>query len=115
MNRVDKTESYLSTLPIAHQDMMLKYRDHLHRIRYCIDENYQIIRKMIEDVGNLFENANQSMVAPSHNHRYDTDDIQIRHQDMDKVPAIFEIARMTNQEWHVKIKNKYCWSRSKWL
>lgn len=36
MNRVDKTESYLGSLPLAHQNMMLKYRDHLFRIRNCI-------------------------------------------------------------------------------
>ncbi|XP_031635197.1 carnosine N-methyltransferase [Contarinia nasturtii] len=85
MNRVDKTESYLSTLPLAHQGMMLKYRDHLFRIRNCIDENFQIIRKLVEDVGNLFENANQAMVPKSHNNRYEDDDIRVRLQDMDKV------------------------------
>lgn len=90
MNRVDKTESYLSTLPIHHQDLMLKYRDHLHCIRYCIDENYQVVRKIIEDVGNLFENANQSMVAPAHSNRFDVaDEIQLRIQDMDKVKMIY--------------------------
>lgn len=62
MGRVDKTEAYLNTLPRPHQDMLFKYRDHLHRIRYCIDENFQIIRKLIEDVDNLFENANQSVL-----------------------------------------------------
>lgn len=115
MNRVDKTEAYLSTLPLTHQNMMLKYRDHLFRIRSCIgmwvetpsfcslenekkwvkfflslpcshpDENFQIIRKLVEDVGNLFENANQSMVPQSNNHHYDDDEIRVRFQDMDKV------------------------------
>lgn len=126
MNRVDKTEAYLSTLPPAHQSMMLKYRDHLFRIRNCIgkfwfwlnhkkenlrnewisiftpriflflslvwfvltDENFQIIRKLVEDVGNLFENANQSMVPQSNNHHYDDDEIRVRFQDMDKVNDI---------------------------
>lgn len=49
------------------------------------DENFQIIRKLVEDVGNLFENANQSMVPKSHNNRYDDDEIRVRLQDMDKV------------------------------
>lgn len=114
MNRVDKTEAYLSTLPLIHQNMMLKYRDHLFRIRSCIgkyysnhccgifqfanspicccsfltDENFQIIRKLVEDVGNLFENANQSMVPQSNNHHNDDDDIRVRFQDMDKVNDI---------------------------
>lgn len=83
MGRVDKTESYLSTLSHSHQNMMIKYREHLHRIRNCIDENFQIIRKVIEDVGNLFENANSAMVPKTH--RSEDDDIRIRMQDMDKV------------------------------
>lgn len=83
MNRVDKTESYLSTLPHTHQNLMIKYREHLHRIRNCIDENFQIIRKLIEDVGNLFENANQAMVPKAH--RNEDEDIRLRIQDMDKV------------------------------
>lgn len=53
------------------------------------DENFQIIRKLVEDVGNLFENANQSMVPNrSHNNRNDEEDIRVRLQDMDKVNAI---------------------------
>ena len=81
MSRVDKTEAYLNTLPTPHQQMMCKYRDHLHRIRYCIDENFQIIRKLIEDVDNLFENANQSVIANSQENGYS----DVRLQDLDKV------------------------------
>lgn len=87
MNRVDKTESYLSTLPHSHQNLMIKYREHLHRIRNCIDENFQIIRKLIEDVGSLFENTNQAMVPKTN--RTEDDDIRLRIQDMDKVSCIF--------------------------
>lgn len=83
MARVDKTEAYLSSLPHSHQNLMGKYREHLHRIRNCIDENFQIVRKLIEDVGNLFENANQTMVPKTH--RKEDDDIRLRYQDMDKV------------------------------
>lgn len=36
MNRVDKKEAFLNTLPIGHQNSMIKYRDHLFRIRNCI-------------------------------------------------------------------------------
>lgn len=83
MRRVDKTEAYLNTLPGPHQDMLFKYRDHLHRIRYCIDENFQIIRKLIEDVDNLFENANQSVLPQSHENGYAN--ARVRSQDLDKV------------------------------
>lgn len=83
MARVDKTEAYLNTLPAAHQDMLVKYRDNLHRIRYCIDENFQIIRKLIEDVGNLFENANQTVLPNPYQNGYDEG--RVRTQDLDKV------------------------------
>lgn len=56
------------------------------------DDNFQIIRKLVEDVGNLFENANQSMVPKSHNNRYEDEDIRVRLQDMDKVrPKIISV------------------------
>lgn len=84
MARVDKTEAYLNTLPAAHQDMLVKYRDNLHRIRYCIDENFQIIRKLIEDVGNLFENANNQTVLPNP-YQNGYDEGRVRTQDLDKV------------------------------
>lgn len=64
--------------------LILKYLS----IEICskfLDENFQVIRKLIEDVGNLFENANQAMVPKSHNNRYEDDDIRVRLQDMDKV------------------------------
>lgn len=54
-----------------------------------VDENFQIIRKLVEDVGNLFENANQSMVPKTHNNRYEDEEIRVRLQDMDKVTEIF--------------------------
>lgn len=90
MRRVDKTEAYLNTLPGPHQDMLFKYRDHLHRIRYCIDENFQIIRKLIEDVDNLFENANQSVLPNSHENGYAN--ARVRAQDLDKVSNLFFFA-----------------------
>lgn len=90
MRRVDKTEAYLNTLPATHQDMLFKYRDHLHHIRYCIDENFQIIRKLIEDVDNLFENANQS-VLPNSSHENGFANARVRAQDLDKVCYILYI------------------------
>lgn len=83
MARVDKTESYLNTLPATHQNMLVKYRDHLHRIRYCIDENFQIIRKLIEDVDNLFENTNQTVLSNAYANDYSG--ARVRTQDLDKV------------------------------
>lgn len=83
MNRVNKTEAYLNTLPTAHQEMMVHYRDHLSKIRYCIDENHQIIRKIIRNV-NLFENENRTVVLPENGHTG-----FVRQMDLDKVNIIW--------------------------
>lgn len=83
MTRIDRTETYLNTLPLHHQELLTKYRDHLHRIRNCIDENFQIIRKLTEDVGNMFENADQSnLTEPYQNGNNES---KVRLQDLDKV------------------------------
>lgn len=60
----------------------------LYRWFFFSDENFQIIRKLTDDVGNLFENANQSMVPQPTNNHYDDDEIRVRLQDMDKVNDI---------------------------
>lgn len=86
MSRVDRTETYLNTLPLAHQELLHKYRDNLHRVRNCIDENYQIIRKLIEDVGNMFENANQSVLPNPNQNR--NEEACVRTQDLDKVNVL---------------------------
>lgn len=64
MSRVDKTEGYLNSLSDSHQDMLIHYRHHLNKIRNCIDENSQIIRRIIQHVDRLFDNENQTIVTP---------------------------------------------------
>lgn len=80
MNRVNQTEAYLNTLPNTHQDMLLEYRNHLNKIRHCIDQNYQIIRKISENFENLFENENQTVVSSDNEHM-----AKLRTMDLDKV------------------------------
>lgn len=61
MNRVDKTEAYLSNLPSEHQKMMIKYRDHLFRIRNCIGKHILeriLIYQRVERTQNSFEKWN---------------------------------------------------------
>lgn len=85
------------------------------------DENFQIIRKMVEDVGNMFENANQSMVPKSHNNRYDDEEVRVRLQDMDKVRnvtgrvtvhsalpclvAVWLLCTQQSDSWHLFVTN----------
>lgn len=79
MNRVDHTEAYLNTLPERHQVMLSEYRYHLNKTRYCIDENHQIIRKIIQHTDTLFENENRTVVTDSKHVA------RLRTMDLDKV------------------------------
>lgn len=54
MQRVDKKEIYLNSLPDHHQNLLLNYRMQLLRKRNCIDANDKLIQKMIADVDNIF-------------------------------------------------------------
>lgn len=84
MHRVNETESYLNTLSASHQDMLSLYRQHLNKIRYCIDENNQIIRKMIQDCDKLFVNENQTVVVSANAN----DTPRLRTMDLDKVLVV---------------------------
>lgn len=55
LQRIDKKEVYLNSLPEYQQEMLTNYRLQLLRSRRCIEANHQIISAMIEDVHNLFE------------------------------------------------------------
>lgn len=70
MGRVDCTENYLNSLPPTHQTMLIRYRQHLLRIRECIDQNYKIIRKLIQKAENLFHNEHTiNLPIDSHSRR----------------------------------------------
>ncbi|XP_033213819.1 carnosine N-methyltransferase isoform X2 [Belonocnema kinseyi] len=58
MQRVKKTETYLLTLPAHHLKLLSKYRDHLHEVKRCIENNDDIIKLIIKDVAHIFENVN---------------------------------------------------------
>lgn len=60
--------------------MLVLYRQHLNKVRYCIDENNQIIRRIIHNVGRLFENENQTVVTTDAKHTS-----KLRTMDLDKV------------------------------
>lgn len=53
---INRKEAYLNSLPANHQDMLFKYRDHLQKIRYCIDQNHKVIKNIIQDADCLFHN-----------------------------------------------------------
>lgn len=80
MGRVTNTEKYLNTLPKPHQQMLSQYRDHLSKIRYCIDENEKVIQRILQDVDKIFQNENQTVVRPDNEQI-----IRVRETDLDKV------------------------------
>lgn len=55
MQKVDKKEIYLNSLPDRHQCLLTNYRMQMLRKRNCIEANYKIILKMIADVDQIFE------------------------------------------------------------
>lgn len=65
LQRVAKTEKYLRSLPAHHQALLENYHQHLTEIRACIENNYQIIKLIIKDVANMFENVNPTGPAES--------------------------------------------------
>lgn len=82
--RVNKTESYLNSLPKRHQDMLAKYRNHLRVIRDCIDENQKVIKKMLRDnFGFMDMEGSEQMYVTQQD--IDGHATKIRHQDMEHV------------------------------
>lgn len=92
MGRVTNTEKYLNTLPTGHQQMMSQYRDHLTKVRYCIDENEKVIQRILQDVDKIFQNENQTVVRPENGRN-----VRVRQLDLDKV--IFGCLLLNTVHW----------------
>lgn len=60
--------------------MLRQYRHHLNKIRLCIDENHQVIRRIIHNVDKLFDNENRTIVLNPSNRPG-----KVRPADLDKV------------------------------
>lgn len=57
MARVLKAETCLSALPIKHQELLRDYKEHLLKLRQCVDENAKVVGAFVEDRFNMFENS----------------------------------------------------------
>lgn len=68
MERVNKTERYLNTLPSTHQDMLRRYREHLYRIRDCIEQNSKVIKHLLRNVDSLFSPDDSHTIPSNENH-----------------------------------------------
>lgn len=84
--RVDKTEFYLNALNDRHQNMLSKYRSHLSAVRYCIDENYKVIQKMLRDSDEVEKLFYQYPTGPAVQQNEEQTK-KISHQDMENVQS----------------------------
>uniref|UniRef100_A0A4Y0BFT7 N2227 domain-containing protein n=1 Tax=Anopheles funestus TaxID=62324 RepID=A0A4Y0BFT7_ANOFN len=76
-----RKETFLQTLPPAHQKMLSNYQEHLQNLKRCIDVNAQVIKQIIQDANCLFQNADHNIepdLQPS-------DGMKLRYQDFQKV------------------------------
>lgn len=83
LNHVNRKEAYLNSLPVQHQTMLANYRDHLQKVRYCIEANYKVIKHIIQDADCLFYNESTKSTNISQMHPPATP--KVRNQDIQKV------------------------------
>lgn len=101
---INRREAYLNSLPNNHQQMLIKYREHLQKLRFCIDMNNKVIKNIIQDADCLFQNetdnvrqAHQSTVPP-----------KVRSQDIHKVQiTLKQIFRDWSAEGHMEREQCY--------
>uniref|UniRef100_A0A182SH30 Uncharacterized protein n=1 Tax=Anopheles maculatus TaxID=74869 RepID=A0A182SH30_9DIPT len=87
MAELKRKESFLKTLPPAHQNMLSNYQQHLDNLKWCIDENAQVIKQIIQDANCLFQNADHNIepdLGPSVGPK-------LRYQDFQKVSKVDSI------------------------
>ncbi|XP_062563613.1 carnosine N-methyltransferase isoform X2 [Armigeres subalbatus] len=102
--QINHKEAYLNSLPANHQEMLFKYRDHLQKIRYCIDQNHKVIKNIIQDADCLFHNETdnvrqtQQITVPP----------KVRFQDVHKVQiTLKQIFRDWSAEGHMEREQCY--------
>lgn len=104
--RVNKSESYLNSLPQNHQAMLTKFRKNLGIIRDCIDENQAVINKIITDRDYLFYPYPGEMIPTQQDGEGHA--TKIRHQDMENVQSTLkQFARDWSEECKVERDQSY--------
>lgn len=66
--------------------MLHEYRQHLTKVRYCIDENQHIVSKIIEDAHLIFMNAHEQSAATNCTNTR----TKLRNQDLEKVQVVLK-------------------------
>ena len=56
LHRTALSEKYFRDLPKHHQQLLPSFCEHLAAVRTCIEHNFEIIKLLIADTDNMFEN-----------------------------------------------------------
>lgn len=62
LKKIEEKERYVKSLPPLHQSLLDAYLRHLEEQKPCITHNYEIIKLIIRDVENMFENVQHTEV-----------------------------------------------------
>ncbi|XP_052826104.1 carnosine N-methyltransferase-like isoform X1 [Octopus bimaculoides] len=62
LNRIRNTERYYDELPDHHRSIIPNFRDHLGKVRNCIETNFHLIKLIIQNTEHMFENKNHGPV-----------------------------------------------------
>jgi carnosine N-methyltransferase len=109
---INRKENYVKNLPSEHQKLLTKngYTDMLKELRNCVDANNQIVKHILKDVENMFENS-------SHKSKGEKDKRTIPSgADLDKVHSCLkqlvrdwaEDGKQEREQSYTKIINKLC-------
>lgn len=58
--KIEKNESFITSMTQRQQHLLADYSEHLQKLRVCVDHNQEIIKLILTDVDQLFENINHS-------------------------------------------------------
>lgn len=103
LSHINRREAYVNSLPGSHQEMLIEYREHLQKVRYCIDANYKVIKHIIQDADCLFYNDTDNV-----QHRQPISAPKVRSQDVQKVQiTLKQIFRDWTAEGHLEREQCY--------
>ncbi|MCL4122487.1 UNVERIFIED_CONTAM: hypothetical protein GTU68_032688 [Idotea baltica] len=62
LKKIEEKEKYVKSLPPTHQSLLDSYTRHLDQQKTCILQNTEIIKLIIRDVENMFENVQHTEI-----------------------------------------------------
>ena len=62
LQRVQDKQKFLRSMSKEHQNLLESYKNHLDDQKACIEHNAEIIKLILKDVENMFENTQHDLV-----------------------------------------------------